>query len=167
MPRAPIHPGEHRAEERRGLNMSAAELAHQRDVPVNRVTQILNGHRSVTADTALHLGHWFGTGPEISLNLQQIYELCHAAPKPPDARTASVASFEYRFVCSDAHALRLPLMRSPAQSERLLSRCLLADEISVAQCLCVNASRSRNYSRRRRGVRSAITQRHRAIEISA
>ena len=40
MPRAPIHPGEHRAEERRELNMSAAELARQLGVPVNRVTQI-------------------------------------------------------------------------------------------------------------------------------
>ena len=78
MPRAPIHPGEHLAEELRELNMSAAELARQLDVPVNRVTQILNGQRSVTADTALRLGHWFGTGPEIWLNLQQLYEVRRA-----------------------------------------------------------------------------------------
>ena len=45
--------------------MSAAEGARQLDVPVNRVTQIVIGQRSVTADTALRLGHWFGTGPEI------------------------------------------------------------------------------------------------------
>ena len=78
MSRAPIHPGEHLAEELRELNMSAAALARQLDVPVNRVTQILNGQRSVTADTALRLGHWFGTGPEIWLNLQQLYELRRA-----------------------------------------------------------------------------------------
>ena len=74
----PIHPGEHRAEERHGLNISAAERARQRDVPVNHVTQILNGQRSVTADTALRFGHWFGTGPEIWPNLQQLYDLRRA-----------------------------------------------------------------------------------------
>jgi addiction module HigA family antidote len=78
MPRAPIHPGEHLAEELRELNMSAAALARQLGVPVNRVTQIVNGQRSVTADTALRLGHWFGTGAEIWMNLQQMYDLRRA-----------------------------------------------------------------------------------------
>ena len=78
MPRAPIHPGEHLAEELRELGLSAAELARQLAVPVNRITQILNGQRSITADTALRLGHWFGTGPEVWLNLQQLYELRRA-----------------------------------------------------------------------------------------
>ena len=75
MARAPIHPGEHLAEELRELGMSAAELARQIEVPVNRVTGIINGQRSVTADTALRLGHWFGTSPEFWLNLQNLYEL--------------------------------------------------------------------------------------------
>jgi antitoxin HigA-1 len=75
MPRAPIHPGEHLAEELKEIGMSAAELARQIDVPVNRITQIMKGERAITADTALRLGHWFGTGPEIWLNLQQLYEL--------------------------------------------------------------------------------------------
>lgn len=70
MARTPIHPGEHLAEELRELGMSAAELARQIDVPVNRVTEIINGQRSVTADTALRLGHWFSTSPEFWLNLQ-------------------------------------------------------------------------------------------------
>ena len=78
MPRTPIHPGEHLAEELRELGLSAAELARQLAVPVNRITQILNGQRSITADTALRLGHWFGTGPEVWLNLQQLYELRRA-----------------------------------------------------------------------------------------
>jgi antitoxin HigA-1 len=42
---------------------------------VNRITAIINGERSVTADTALRLGHWFGTAPEFWLNLQTLYEL--------------------------------------------------------------------------------------------
>jgi antitoxin HigA-1 len=78
MARTAIHPGEHLADELRELRMSAAELARQIKVPVNRVTQIINGQRAVTADTALRLGHWFGTGPEIWLNLQQLYELRRA-----------------------------------------------------------------------------------------
>lgn len=75
MPRAPIHPGEHLAEELGELGMSAAELARQIEVPVNRVTAILNGQRSITADTALRLGHWFGTSAAFWMNLQQLYEL--------------------------------------------------------------------------------------------
>ena len=75
MARTPIHPGEHLAEELKELGMSAAELARQIDVPVNRITAILNGERGVTADTALRLGHWFGTTAEFWLNLQTLYEL--------------------------------------------------------------------------------------------
>ena len=75
MARTPIHPGEHLAEELRELDISAAELARQIDVPVNRVTGIINGQRSITADTALRLGHWFGISPEFWLNLQKLYEL--------------------------------------------------------------------------------------------
>jgi len=75
MARTPIHPGEHLAEELRELSMSAAELSRQIKVPVNRVTSIINGQRGITADTALRLGHWFGTSPQFWLNLQQLYEL--------------------------------------------------------------------------------------------
>lgn len=75
MARAAIHPGEHLADELQELGMSAAELARQLAVPVNRITQIITGQRAVTADTALRLAHWFNTGPEVWLNLQQLYEL--------------------------------------------------------------------------------------------
>jgi addiction module HigA family antidote len=75
MARTPIHPGEHLAEELKDLGISAAELARQIDVPVNRITEIMNGQRGVTADTALRLGHWFGTSAEYWLNLQKLYEL--------------------------------------------------------------------------------------------
>ena len=76
-----IHPGEHLAEELKTLDMSAAELARKIDVPTNRVTQILNGDRSITGDTALRLAHFFGTTPEVWLNLQSLYELRLAQQK--------------------------------------------------------------------------------------
>jgi len=44
-------------------------------VPPNRISQIIAGKRSITAETALRLGKWFGTGPHIWLNLQQAYDL--------------------------------------------------------------------------------------------
>ena len=75
MARTPIHPGEHLAEELRELGFSAAELARQIAVPINRITGIINGQRGVTADTALRLAHWFGTSPQLWMNLQQMYEL--------------------------------------------------------------------------------------------
>jgi len=75
MVRTPIHPGEHLAEQLEELAMSAAELARQLKVPTNRVTQILNGQRAVTGNTALRLGHFFGTSGEFWLNLQKLYEL--------------------------------------------------------------------------------------------
>jgi addiction module HigA family antidote len=70
-----IHPGEHLAEELKVLDMSAAELARQLDVPTNRITQIINGTRAVTGDTALRLAHFFGTSAEFWLNLQSLYDL--------------------------------------------------------------------------------------------
>jgi addiction module HigA family antidote len=78
MARTPIHPGEHLAEELRELGISAAELSRQIDVPVNRITGIIHGQRGITADTALRLGHWFGTSPQFWMNLQQLYELRQA-----------------------------------------------------------------------------------------
>jgi antitoxin HigA-1 len=73
--RPAIHPGEHLAEQLEALEMSAAALARQLRVPTNRITHILNGQRAITGDTALRLGHFFGTSAEFWLNLQKIYEL--------------------------------------------------------------------------------------------
>jgi antitoxin HigA-1 len=75
MARTPIHPGEPLAEELRELGLPAAELARQIDVPANCLRGSLKGRQEITADTALRLGHWFGTSPEFWLNLQKIYEL--------------------------------------------------------------------------------------------
>jgi addiction module HigA family antidote len=75
MGRTAIHPGEHLAEQLEELRMSAAELARQLKVPTNRITEILNGRRAVTGDTALRLGHFFGTSPEFWMNLQKLFEI--------------------------------------------------------------------------------------------
>ena len=76
-----IHPGQHLAEELKELGMSAAELARQLDVPTNRVTEILNGRRAITGDTALRLAHFFGTTAEFWLNLQSLFEIRVAQKK--------------------------------------------------------------------------------------
>ena len=76
-----IHPGEHLAEELEALDMSAAALAREIKVPTNRITEILNGQRAITGDTALRLGHFFGTSAEFWLNLQSLYELRRAEQK--------------------------------------------------------------------------------------
>ena len=76
--REPIHPGETLREDLDALGMSAAELARRIEVPVNRITEILNGRCSITGDTALRLGRFFGTSSEFWLNLQKLYELRRA-----------------------------------------------------------------------------------------
>ena len=81
MPIPAIHPGEHLAEELEALDMSAAELARNIGVPTNRVTQILHGTRSITGDTALRLAHFFGTGAQFWLNLQNLHDLRLAQKK--------------------------------------------------------------------------------------
>jgi antitoxin HigA-1 len=75
MARTPIHPGETLRDDLEALGMSAAELSRQISVPVNRITQILNGTRAITGDTALRLGHFFSTSPEFWINLQKLYDL--------------------------------------------------------------------------------------------
>ena len=81
MPVAVIRPGEQLAEELNALDMSAAELARKLRVPTNRVTQILNGTRSITGDTALRLAHFFGSSAQFWLNLQSLYDLRLAEQK--------------------------------------------------------------------------------------
>ena len=75
MARTPIHPGEILAEQLRELGLTVRRFAGEIDVPPNRISQMLRGTRAVTADTALRLGHYFGTDPRFWLNLQQSYEL--------------------------------------------------------------------------------------------
>lgn len=55
--------------------MSPTEFARQISVPPNRIGQIIAGKRSITGDTALRLGHWFGVSPQFWLNLQTQFDL--------------------------------------------------------------------------------------------
>ena len=71
----PVHPGEILREELDEIGLSANALAKALGVPVNRVTMILNGQRGVSADTALRLATYFGTTPQLWLNLQKTWEL--------------------------------------------------------------------------------------------
>ena len=71
----PVHPGEILAEEMEELGLSANALAGALSVPTNRITAVLKGQRSVTADTALRLSRYFGTTPQLWLNLQKTFEL--------------------------------------------------------------------------------------------
>jgi len=72
----PIPPGEILMEEfMRPLGLSINSLARALAVPANRISGIVNGTRAISADTALRLGKYFGTSPEIWLDLQSDYEL--------------------------------------------------------------------------------------------
>ena len=70
-----VHPGEILKDELAEFGVSQSEFARQIDVPPNRISQIIAGKRSVTGDTALRFGHWFGVEPQFWLNLQTQFDL--------------------------------------------------------------------------------------------
>ena len=74
----PVHPGEILREELDALGLSANAFAKALGVPVNRITMILNGQRGISADTALRLARYFGTTPQLWMNLQKSWELRRA-----------------------------------------------------------------------------------------
>jgi antitoxin HigA-1 len=71
----PIHPGEILKDELIELQLSANKFSEKLHVPTNRITEILNGQRAITADTALRLSAFFGTTAEFWLKLQNAYDL--------------------------------------------------------------------------------------------
>lgn len=73
-----VHPGEILRDELSEFGVSPTAFARQIDVPPNRVSQIIAGKRSVTGDTALRFGHWFGVDPQFWLNLQAQFDLAVA-----------------------------------------------------------------------------------------
>jgi antitoxin HigA-1 len=79
VPRIKTHPGEILSEEFMiPARISARTLAADIGVPANRITEIVRGERSVTADTAIRLGRYFRTTSQFWLNLQQAYDLSKA-----------------------------------------------------------------------------------------
>jgi addiction module HigA family antidote len=81
MTRTAIHPGEILADELREIDVTPTALSRQINVPPNRITMIIHGQRGITADTALRLGHWFGTSAQFWLNLQTAYDIRVATQK--------------------------------------------------------------------------------------
>ena len=76
--RRAVHPGEVLKDELAELSVTPTAFARQIEVPPNRVSQIIAGKRSVTGDTALRFGHWFGVDPQFWLNLQTQFDLVTA-----------------------------------------------------------------------------------------
>src|SRR5437660_407634 len=75
---APIHPGEILGEDLWDAGISLNELARSLRVPMNRISAIVNGKRSITAATAMRLARYFGTAPAYWMNLQTAYDLAVA-----------------------------------------------------------------------------------------
>lgn len=71
----PIHPGEILKDELDELGLSANAMALALRIPANRLTEIINGKRGISADTAMRLARYFGTSAQMWMNLQSHYEL--------------------------------------------------------------------------------------------
>lgn len=109
MAHAMNHPGGYLAKRLQLLGMSAAELSRRLRVPTNRITAILNGQRSITGDTALRLGHFFGTRAEFWLRLQADHDLEMAKRKAGNeiARLDTLKTCEARMVQPGAAELQV------------------------------------------------------------
>src|ERR1700692_1186137 len=70
-----VHPGRLLKRELSARKLSANRLARDIGVPSGRITDILNGRRSITADTAVRLGRYFGNAPQFWLDLQGQYDI--------------------------------------------------------------------------------------------
>ncbi len=81
-----IHPGEHLSEFLEEYEISQNALAKRMEIPRMRVSQIVRGERTITADTAIRLGIVFGTTPQFWMNLQAHYDL-ELAGAQVDARS--------------------------------------------------------------------------------
>ena len=96
-----VHPGVVLKDELAEFGVTPAAFARQIEVPPNRIGQIIAGKRSVTGDTALRFGHWFGVAPQFWLNLQTQFDLvvrrpagrsggAGAAHRPPERMMAGL-----------------------------------------------------------------------------
>ena len=85
MSRRAVHPGVILRDELDEIGTSQTALARAIDVPPNRISQIIAGKRAISGDTALRLGHWFGTDPQFWLNLQAQFDIATAEAAAGDA----------------------------------------------------------------------------------
>jgi addiction module HigA family antidote len=92
-PNAPVHPGEILREEFMvPLGLSGYALARECRVPRTRIERLTREETPVTADTALRLGRYFGTGPEFWMNLQTAFDLASADHRAVKAITPRKAA---------------------------------------------------------------------------
>ena len=110
MTRPSVHPGEVLHDELQAIGVKPSQLARQIDVPANRISQIINGKRAITGDTALRLAHWFRTSPEYWLNLQSAFELRMAE----ETSSPAIQNLPTRPVTPSAETPRAA--QAPAQS---------------------------------------------------
>jgi len=80
-----VHPGQILKEELHKLGITPTEFARQINVPPNRISQIISCKRTITGDTALRFGHWFGNEPEYWMNLQALFDLAAARQESGEA----------------------------------------------------------------------------------
>ncbi len=88
--RAAVHPGRILKEELEARGLSANKLALDLAVPANRITAIVNGERSISAETALRLARFFGNDAQFWMNLQARYDLAVAEQKHGEEIAARV-----------------------------------------------------------------------------
>ena len=141
MTHEPIHPGETLREDLEALGMSAAELARRIEVPVKRITQILNGQRAVTGDTALRLGRFFGTSGEFWLNLQKLYEL-RSAEREYGTEIARLPSLATGSRLSADIKLWHPFSRRPEHAFRVYSERISGYVTAADRLLLADIARS-------------------------
>jgi addiction module HigA family antidote len=97
MAHPPIHPGYQIEIELEELNLSATQAAKQLGIPQNRLTEIIRGHRGITADTAFRLARWLDTTPEFWMNLQRDYEInCFARDHGAEVQRQIVPLADHR-----------------------------------------------------------------------
>lgn len=98
----PVHPGEVLMEDfLKPMGISQYRLAKEMKVYPRKINEIVHGKRSVTADTALRLSHFFGTSAEVWMNLQALYDLETARDLLEDRILKEVTPFQAQPVAAD------------------------------------------------------------------
>ena len=87
-----VHPGDALQEFLEDYELTQSRLAREIRVPVRRINAIINGERSITADTAVRLARYFGNRPDFWLGLQELYDICEAQNRLADELPKSILS---------------------------------------------------------------------------